>query len=258
MTLQTPSVLPTTIPVQKIAVLNQSTVVSNREVQTVVHALMVQVRRDFGPVWSVIANLQFYPDPKQVPLGHWQFIFFDTADQAGALGYHELTPADLPLGKVFVKTCVSAGISWSSCASHELLEILIDPYADLLSMAYSNTAQSIVYAVEVCDPVENDSYNIGGVEVSNFVYPEWFEDQAMSASGKWDFLGILKAPFQLSAGGYASIMKIPTPTWSQVNAMKDTLAWQKGRANPPLGMISGRKQNFARLDSLRFVAAQDR
>ena len=37
-------------------------------------------------------------------------LVLDTSDQAGALGYHDVTPQGLPLGKVFAKTGTLPGV----------------------------------------------------------------------------------------------------------------------------------------------------
>ncbi len=37
----------------------------------------------------------------------WQFIYLDDADQAGALGYHDLTDNGQPISKVFVRTTIA-------------------------------------------------------------------------------------------------------------------------------------------------------
>ena len=52
----------------------------------------------------------------------------DNPDQAGALGYHEITSQGTPLGKVFAKLDLQSGASWTVTLSHELLEMLADPW----------------------------------------------------------------------------------------------------------------------------------
>ena len=62
-----------------------------------------------------------------------------------------------------------------------------------------------MWAMEVCDPVEDEAYevHVGGraVSVSNFVLPAWFDSQ--STGEPVDLLGSLSAPFTLTKGGYA-------------------------------------------------------
>ena len=63
-----------------------------------------------------------------------QIIITDNPDQAGALGYHELTSAGAPLGKVFAKLDLDSGTSWTVTLSHELLEMLADPWINWCAM----------------------------------------------------------------------------------------------------------------------------
>src|SRR4029077_11492770 len=58
----------------------------------------------FLPVWGYPVTL--YNTKKAKP-SDWQFIYFDNADEAGALGYHDLTTKGQPLTKVFVKTTLA-------------------------------------------------------------------------------------------------------------------------------------------------------
>ena len=55
----------------------------------------------FLPIWGYQLTLYNTTSPKP---SDWQFIYFDDADTAGALGYHDLTQNDQPISKIFVKT----------------------------------------------------------------------------------------------------------------------------------------------------------
>ena len=87
--------------------------------------------------------------------------------------------------------------SVSSVLSHEVLEMFIDPNCNL----WANDGTGSAYSFEVCDPVEAPAYDVGGVSVSNFVTPSWFDPLA-AASAQFDKLGQLKAPFSIVKGGY--------------------------------------------------------
>lgn len=176
---------------------NQSTVVGADELAAVVAALQIQVTRDFAPVWQIQAQLQVATT--QTP-GRETILILDDSDQADALGYHELSKSDIPTGFVFAKTCRDNGTTWSSCASHELLEQLVDPDADGARITTWNHHPAAVMA-EVADPVESDSYTINGVEVSNFILPLWWE---ANSPGPWDYLRKLKGPLTMTSGGYVA------------------------------------------------------
>jgi hypothetical protein len=182
-----------------IAVVNESDLADD-EVAKTIPAFQKQVNDHFQKYWGRGCHLKFEPD-KVVPTGAWLIVVVNDADQAGALGYHDITAEDLPLGKVFVKTSEQDGVSWTSVFSHELLEILGDPQINLLADMGSNEE----YIYEACDPVEGDSYMIGDVEVSNFVTPKWFEDNGNI--GPWDYLQKTTKPLQLTPGGYQYIKR---------------------------------------------------
>lgn len=213
----------------KIAILNESTVISDADVQACVGALAVQVARDFFPWWGVMAQLNFHPS-KIAPPNTWQLIIFDDSDQADALGYHELTAGGLPLGKVFARSDQLAGTSWTVTASHELLEMLADPNIELAAEFDSADGSISFYSYEVADAVEADilGYKIQGVLVSDFVTPAWFQ---AAAPGPRDHRGAVKNSFELAPGGYISLLKVPGGAgWTQVTADK-----KPGGPEPPRG-----------------------
>lgn len=205
-----------------VAVLNQSTEASDKTIKSLTSALQKQVTQHFAPVWGIDATLKFVPKSATPNPEHWQLIFLDTADQAGALGYHETTATGLPLGKVFIRTTELDGGAWSVTASHELLELLVDPYANLTVFRQSNNTAGRLYAYEVADAVEADAdgYAIGSFQMSNFVFPSWFED-GLTGVTQFDYQKQLTGPFQLRKGGYIGIFDIPNKTgWQQLLADK--------------------------------------
>ena len=110
-----------------IAVINESTVLTDADVVPVVDALQQQVTNDFRPIWGVDAELTMIAKGTPPPGTSWWLVMLDDSDQAGALGYHDLTPESLPIGKIFAASDLKAGTSWTVTASHELLEMLADP-----------------------------------------------------------------------------------------------------------------------------------
>jgi hypothetical protein len=133
----------------------------------------------------------------------WQFMYFDDADTAGALGYHDLTHNGQPISKVFVKTTIKDGELVSVTACHELFEMVIDPIANL----WAEAADGTEYAYEMSDPVEEDTFEVDGIAMSNFVHPAWFEPFKHPPGTKFDHLGLLKKPFSMTKGGYVIIKK---------------------------------------------------
>ncbi len=193
----------------KIAFTNQSTVLTDAEVQAAIGPLQTQVSRDFAPVWGVDADLSFVPKSATPPPKSWVIGVFDNSDQAGALGYHDLTENGLPLGKVFAGTDLQYGSSWTVTASHELLEMLGDPDINLYAVSQNGMELSF-YAYEVCDACEADElgYKIDGTLVSDFVYPAWFEGFRQAGSTPFDQEGHVTKPFEILKGGYISVFDV--------------------------------------------------
>jgi hypothetical protein len=193
----------------KIAVINHSTVVSDADVASCIAACQIQHDRDFAPFWGTSCELIFAisatPD-------EWQVVIMDDSDQADALGYHEEDQANMPIGFVFAKTSIQDGEKWTATFSHELLEMLGDPYINTVAVGTIN-GQPACLAYETCDAVENDEYDISGVAVSNFVTPRWFDPNG--AGQQLDFMKKLNQPFTLDSGGYIGYFTV-IGQWQQV------------------------------------------
>jgi len=133
-----------------ISVVNLSTVVTDAEVETAVAAIQIQVDRDFAPIWNMPANLVFVPKTATVPATSWVLQVLDNSDQAGALGYHELNTTEVPLAKIFAKTDLENNLSWSVTMSHEILEMIGDPYVDISVFVQTTATEGYLFAFEMC------------------------------------------------------------------------------------------------------------
>lgn len=197
----------------QIAVINESTAITDAAVQTMMAALDVQWNRDLAPVWGLESAIFSWVPKGQAPaLGAWWVVFLDDSDQAGALAYHDLTNEGLPISKVFVKTLLSDNSSVSVGASHECCEMAVDPTINL----GAQDSTGIWWAYEVCDPCEDDQYgyDIGGTLVSDFITPAWFGFFG-AGTRSLDFTKKVTAAFQVLSGGYAQ--KFVNGSWQQVN-----------------------------------------
>jgi len=160
------------------------------------------------PVWNTPAKLVKTADFEK---GAWAMVFVDDADQADALAYHDLTPDGFPVAKVFVRTTLSNGDQVSVSASHELVEMLVDPAINLMS---TGPDPKTIYAYESADPVEALSFEVDGIPMSDFVYPSYFEVFHPAGSVRFDQMGKVNKPFQILSGGYQIIFK--NGKWSQI------------------------------------------
>jgi hypothetical protein len=210
----------------KIAIVNRSSVMEDAAVSAITQALQTQVSRDFEPIWGARAQLSFVGSRDKAPKDAWWLLVLDSSDQADALGYHDVTPAGLPTGKAFAKSDIDDGLEPSVTISHELLEMLADPEINLCAQVGNR-----LYAYEVCDPCEADAYGyrIGGVLVSDFVTPVWFQPVPRPRGG-YDFRNKIKRPLALLPGGYLQYLALESSDgWQQVTADKRPLARLRAR-----------------------------
>lgn len=211
MTTPAPTLVPAE-PFPRVALVDHTGTYGVAELMRVAEALQVQVMRDFAlppPYgWGLPAAVR----AAHLALPHeWVLGLFADADQPGALGYHDETPTGMPLAKVF--PFVDSSAPWSSIASHELLEMLADP----LVCRAAQAADGRFFALEVCDAVEEDLYDVDGVRVSDFVLPAYFEPPRSTSGLKLDHLGLIKSPYELRPGGYNQWYS-PGDGWQMVQA----------------------------------------
>jgi hypothetical protein len=137
-------------------------------------------------------------------------LFDDDAQQHDDYGWHDLSDAGTPYARVFLKPILDFGGRWlhsslsvSATVSHEACELIGDPAVN----QWAQTARGGLYAVELCDPVESDCYDVGlrdgsSVTVSDFLYPDWFNPFA-PAGAPMDHMRVLSKPFEVAPDGYA-------------------------------------------------------
>jgi hypothetical protein len=195
-----------------IACFNRATVALGVGFDALIAAMQAYVDEFVAPVWGTPAKLI---KSKSYVKGDWAMVFLDDADQPGALAYHDLTPDGLPQSKVFVKTTLENGDLVSVSASHELVEMLVDPAINLLS---TGPKAGTIYAYESADPVEELSFKVKGIPMSDFVYPAYFEAFHKPSTVKFDQLGKVTKPFEILKGGYQIVLK--NGKWTQIFGSK--------------------------------------
>ncbi|WP_158751250.1 hypothetical protein [Acidobacterium sp. S8] len=190
-------------------------------VQSVSAALNIQVTRDLPQFWQVSATVLYLPDPKKIPAGVWPVQLVKTLPP-GEGGFH-LDKHKQPYAKVIASP---ESAEWTIDASHEVLEMLVDPYGNRMqsSVAIEIDGKKIVdgtgqfgYLVEACDPCEDDKYGytINGVVVSDFITPRFY-DPLETPGTRYSFTGALKAPRQILPNGYISWVNHEAGEWQQL------------------------------------------
>lgn len=166
--------------------------------QEIAAALERQVNEDYAAHVPTFGRICVVAVTAPLP-SDWVVGAFKDADQPGALGYHDVTPDGQPLAKWFPILDAQDNAEPSTTISHELIEILGDA---LLCKAVQSPYDGNFWAYELCDAVEQDSYLIDNVPVSNFVTPQYFEPPQNLAGVKFDFMGLCTAPYEIRPGGY--------------------------------------------------------
>lgn len=198
---------------------NQDTQAVVAKIQDLAAALQIQVSKHFAPIWQVDAAIAAYSDIRSVPVGYWPIMIVDVINDPNDLGYH-IDDSNQPYAVVQFTT----DDSWMMTASHELLEMLADPWGNRVvpgpSIDPDAPNDQVRYLVEVCDPVESNAfaYSINGMQVSNFITPAYHNPalQPGATPDRYDYCSVVKQPRQVLAGGYLSWEDLTTGKMRQV------------------------------------------
>jgi hypothetical protein len=190
-------------------------------VQSAAVALNLQVTRDLPQFWPLSATVMYLSNPKKIPVGVWPVQLVHSLPP-GEGGFH-LNKHKQPYSKVIASPTDN---TWTIDASHEILEMLIDPWGNRMQ---SSVAIEIVggkiedgtgqygYLVEACDPCEDNSYayTINGIAVSDFITPHFY-DPVTTSGTRYSFGGNINAPRQVLPGGYISFVDPIKDEWEQI------------------------------------------
>ena len=173
-------------------------------------ALNTQVTQHLPKYWSgITANVSSVPSLHALPPGSWP-VFLVKSLPPGEGGFH-LDKKNQPYAKVIASP---DDASWTVDASHEIIEMLVDPFGNRLqsSQAIAIKGNGVVdapgtfdYLVEACDPCEanNFAYEISGIAVSDFITPDFYDSTA-GGGAHFSFMGNITRPRELLKGGYIS------------------------------------------------------
>ena len=182
-------------------------------VKMVAAAIERQVNEHFAPFWHVTANITAGVSNDEHPL---RIEVRNEVDPARA-GYHQRQEDGQPIRPYAVVNLMSLKHKemWPRVASHELLEMLADPWGNLtiLGPDLDGTERMVDYILEVGDPCNLDSYTLDeypDVPVSDFVYPDYYD---LGAPGPYSHSGTIAAPLDVREGGYVAFLRDGQPWW---------------------------------------------
>jgi hypothetical protein len=196
--------------VRQIGLVSQTRKISFSGLSRVGAALQKQTTRDLAPIWEIKATVDSFAKLEEVPIGYWPILITEK-DLGNAAGVHEDNE-----GQPFALVSYSYG--WSLTASHECLEMLVDPFGNRLVAGQSPMKGQgrVQFLVEVCDPSEDTpyAYRVNGVLVSDFYTPNYFDPVAADGV-RYSFGGAVKRPREVLKNGYLSWHDPKTDHWFQ-------------------------------------------
>jgi hypothetical protein len=185
-----------------VAIIPRGVPLAMPELSLVASAINVQVTRDLAPAWHVQANVAAFPDDTE-PLAHGFVPVYVVADTGGSDGVHRHPDS----GTIFALVRYSPGMRWSLAASHEILELLVDPtlHFTLPGPLAGQPAVTVQYLVEICDPCEGSDYayladDAHGIYVSDFCLPSFYW-KSPSPTGPYSLQDSLSGPGTIASGG---------------------------------------------------------
>jgi hypothetical protein len=194
----------------QVGLVDKTGAISAELMQAVASSLTVQVTRDLPQFWNIQASVTYLPNAAKVPAGVWPvFLVKKLPPDEG--GFH-LDKHNQPYAEVIAS---ADSDEWTIDASHETIEMLVDPSGNRLQTSTSieigndgkiqDGTGEFGYLVEACDPCEADNYAypIQGIAVSDFLTPHFY-DPIVTTGTRYSFTGAIKAPRQILPGGYIS------------------------------------------------------
>ena len=201
------------MPDRRVALVAETKRISARELRQAESSLAKQLAEHFDPKWDLSASIQAYDGIKDVPEDCWPVLIRDTIAVPGMMGIH-----DIKNGRPYAEITFTDG--WQFGASHDMLEMLVDPNCSRLISAPSirpGENRNVRFSVQVCDPSGTDprfGYEIDGVRVANFCTPQYY-DADRKRGAQLSQTGVIAKPFEILKGGYLTWHDPKTKQWWQ-------------------------------------------
>jgi hypothetical protein len=197
--------------VAHVALVSETPRLALSEAVQVSAAIQKQVTEDFGPAWEIEATVDAFDQLVHVPLGYYPVVVRDD------IGIDDLGAHHDQLGRPFA--LVQYHDDWPLTASHEVLEMLADPFSTLFFPGPSLHPDQgpVVYLAEICDPCQAASfgYDVNSFLLSDFITPHFY-DAFAAPSVRYSFRGNVTAPRQVLSGGYVTWREPVSGDWWQL------------------------------------------
>jgi hypothetical protein len=194
--------------VAHLALVSETASVGLPELTRVSAALQKQAARDLSQFWDLQGTIDAFASLDDVPPGYWPIIIRDDIGQDASGVHCDDTGQPMAL--------VTSDLDWSVTASHEALEMLVDPFGNrmIAGQSVSPDQGRVEYLVEVSDPVSGKWYQVNGVKVSQFCTPR-FWDPIRADGVQYSYVENLTGPRQILFGGYITWFEPVGGEWWQ-------------------------------------------
>ena len=196
-----------------------------------------QIRRAI-PAWEAAANGRFrqvwhtprldliFIGQRQEPRGTIAAVFGKKGPVKGALAYHTQLNGT-PRIVVYSGVGDYYGYSNSVSFTHEMFELLGDEHTASINQGWPVSVFTIDHGQfanpdylpvppgqlvinEMCDPVEAQHYVLNHTWISDWVTPNFFNDEQVMPAGvpEYDAMGLVQQPLTILPGGYQSLFVV--------------------------------------------------
>jgi hypothetical protein len=201
---------------QTIALSPQGIDIAHDDLAKVAAALTRQLMGDLQRCWGVSGIVSPYGDACQAPAGAWQILVVPDAHGRG--GMHSVPQhIDEPVVAIVQ---YQKDRMWSHAASHEAIEMLLDPLGASFSHGPDprGSGKTVKFLKEVCDPCQSFgcAYALDGVWVSDFVLPSFY--QVSGGNAPYTLRNKVLSPLSVTAGGVLSWQDPDSGDWHQMDA----------------------------------------
>lgn len=226
---------------QRVCLIDATGHISDEVVRVVAAAVNEQVQQEFREIWGIRAKVVALPHAGKLLPGDWP-VFIVSKTQDGSAGFHKFSH-----GQPYAEVAEAPGAKWSIAASHEILEMLVDPSGsrlvpgrgiELHQGEVRDTREIVGYLLEICDPSEHPSLSYpkrikmdsGGeqeVFVSDFYTPAFFDNEpppdGQSDDVRYSYMGRIAEPRRVCPGGYLTWWDSNTRSLRQLDYTGDTM-----------------------------------
>ena len=191
-----------------LAFVSETSSIGMSELTRVSAALQKQLTRDVSQHWEIQGTVDAFTSLNDVPPGYWPIVIRDDIGQDASGVHCDDTGQPMAL--------IASGVDWSVAASHEMIEMLVDPFGNTMIAGASVAPDQgrVEYLVEACDPVSGKGYQVNGVNVSDFCTRRFF-DPVKAEGVQYSFMGTITTPRQIVRDGYLTWFEPVRGEWWQ-------------------------------------------